>query len=153
MQRFLLLLLLLFCTGCSTMKDVGVGMRAGGGFGGVGLLGSLIEATADLGGAGVQNNNAEQAEDKKQKDAIFEAVVSDFITRIKTAEQNNTMKTVKEEAKTFCLSMEKQISTSGYSVKIQKEENSVISYSDVALLEDPFDGDCERIMIRRGKTY
>lgn len=50
MQRLLLLLLLLFCAGCSTMKDVGVGMRAGGGFGGVGLLGSLIEASADLGG-------------------------------------------------------------------------------------------------------
>lgn len=153
MQRSLLLLLL-FCAGCSTMKDVGVGMRAGGGFGGVGLLGSIIEATADLGGgAGVQNNSAEQAEDKKQKDAIFEAVVSDFITRIKTAEQNNTMKSVEEEAKTFCSSMEKQISTSGYSVKIQKEENSVVSYSEVTLLEDPFDSDCKRVMIRRGKTY
>ena len=153
MQRFLLLFLLLFCAGCSTMKDVGVGMRAGGGFGGVGLLGSIIEATADLGGAGVQNNNsAEQAADKRQKDAAFEAVVSDFVVQLELAEKNNSLKPIKEEAEVFCSSMEKRIEAREYNVQLKIGEGSTVSSTVVTLSEDPFEGDCEKVLIRRGKV-
>lgn len=151
----LLLLLLLFCAGCSTMKDVGVGMRAGGGFGGVGLLGSIIEAAADLGGEGessTNNFNAKQAADKKQKDAIFDVVVGDFIAHIKSAEKNNTLKPIKEEAEIFCSNMERQIKAREYSLQVQKEESSAVSYSVVTLSEDPFEGDCEKVLTRRGKV-
>lgn len=155
MQRFLLLLLLLFCTGCSTMKDVGVGMRAGGGFGGVGLLGSIIEAAADLGdsgGATSNNFNAKQAAEKKRKDAAFEAVVGDFVAHVELAEKNNTLKPIKEEAEVFCSSMEKRIEAREYNVQLKIDEGSTVSSTVVTLSEDPFEGDCEKVLIRRGKV-